>query len=344
MRIRKTLVLASPLLGLVVVGWMAKAAGVSFRDAATLIPLPYHLLALGSFLLSLACRGLRLAILARGLGSRLTLVTAAGVQLAGEAAAAATPSRAGSDPARILFLRRFGIQVPTGIFILAGEIMTEGAVLLALTLFLFFFLPSSNAAVLGALPYAATSLGLPLAGLLLVRHPGSRTPPRPWVAFGLSPNRWREFRVGARRLRSEARALTRLDKGTVMAVLLVSLIHLLARLSILPLLVLGVTRDVAVSPLVAWPMVFLYTGSLLPPPGGGGAVEVGFVAALSGVLVMGVLPGILLWWRFYTFYLGAMAGGLLVLAVLGRAGLSEWGRGGKGARAAQGEHPIPEGR
>jgi uncharacterized protein (TIRG00374 family) len=327
-----------------VVFWFAKDTGVTLGEAGSLIPSVHHLGALAAVGLSLLGRAARVAFLARALGYGVGLSEGVVTQLAGEAAAAATPSRTGSDPARILFLKRFGVDVPAGISILAGEIVAEGLVLGPVVLALFVLLPESNAVALGALPYAVTSLAVPFAAFLSVRHPGSRTPPRLWTLLRLSPRKWREFRVGARRFRSKARALQRLDVGTIVRVLLVSLVHVLAKLTVLPLLVLGVSPEAALGPLIAWPLLLLYTGSLLPPPGGGGAVEVTFIAALSGVIAEDSLAGILLWWRFYTFYLGALAGALVIISALGRSGLAAVGLGRRFSRAIGAELPAPERR
>ena len=49
-----------------------------------------------------------------------------------------------------------------------------------------------------------------------------------------------------------------------------------------------------------------------PAPGGGGAVEFGFQFAYEGAMTPAVLGGALLWWRFYTFYLYVLLGGLSV--------------------------------
>ncbi|HKN64825.1 MAG TPA: hypothetical protein VJW73_01025, partial [Gemmatimonadaceae bacterium] len=54
-----------------------------------------------------------------------------------------------------------------------------------------------------------------------------------------------------------------------------------------------------------------------PAPGGGGAVELAFRAALGSVIPAHVFPAALLWWRFYTFYiyiaLGAIVAGRIAL-------------------------------
>ena len=99
-----------------------------------------------------------------------------------------------------------------------------------------------------------------------------------------------------------------------------SLIHVLARLAILPAIVWSVDRLPQLSSLVMWPLVLIYGGSMAPAPGGGGAVEFGFHKALSGELAPSLLAASMIWWRFYTFYLyiilGALAGGSTVLRAL----------------------------
>jgi hypothetical protein len=75
------------------------------------------------------------------------------------------------------------------------------------------------------------------------------------------------------------------------------------------------------------PFFVLYTTALLPPPGGGGGVEVVFATLLGGVLPDAMLASALVWWRVYTFYLGAALGALVLLgpgvAAPWRSGASE---------------------
>ena len=79
---------------------------------------------------------------------------------------------------------------------------------------------------------------------------------------------------------------------------------------------------VPLAPLALWPLGFLYGAAVVPAPGGGGAVEMAFRAALGGAIPAQLFAASLIWWRFYTFYiyilLGALAAGSTVLrAVLG---------------------------
>jgi uncharacterized membrane protein YbhN (UPF0104 family) len=96
--------------------------------------------------------------------------------------------------------------------------------------------------------------------------------------------------------------------------------HVLARLAILPVLVWSISDSGTLASLVLWPLVLIYGGSIAPAPGGGGAVEFGFMKAFEGELAPAVLASAMIWWRFYTFYLyillGALAGGTTVFRML----------------------------
>jgi uncharacterized membrane protein YbhN (UPF0104 family) len=97
-------------------------------------------------------------------------------------------------------------------------------------------------------------------------------------------------------------------------------VHVAVRLSILPALVLTTLSGVALAPLALWSFSFLYGAVVVPVPGGGGAVEVAFRAALGGVIPQSIFGAALLWWRFYTFYfyilLGALVAGGAVMRAL----------------------------
>jgi uncharacterized membrane protein YbhN (UPF0104 family) len=98
-------------------------------------------------------------------------------------------------------------------------------------------------------------------------------------------------------------------------------LHICLRIAILPAIVysLGETH-VPLAPLVLWPVALMWGSAVSPLPGGGGAVEVGFKAALGHAIPATVFGAALVWWRFYTFYLfimlGALAAGNTVLRAL----------------------------
>ena len=102
---------------------------------------------------------------------------------------------------------------------------------------------------------------------------------------------------------------------------LASGVHVAMRLVVLPAIVLpAVQGPVPLAPLALWPLGFMYGVAVVPAPGGGGAVELAFRAALGDVIPSYAFAAALLWFRFYTFYmyiiLGAIvAGGVALRAV-----------------------------
>ena len=71
-----------------------------------------------------------------------------------------------------------------------------------------------------------------------------------------------------------------------------------------------------VAPLALWPLGFLYGAAVVPAPGGGGAVEMAFRAALGHAIPVQLFAASLVWWRFTPFTstsCGADRGGNTVL-------------------------------
>jgi len=99
-----------------------------------------------------------------------------------------------------------------------------------------------------------------------------------------------------------------------------SVLHVVARVMVLPVLVWGLDRTVELAPLVLWPLILLYGSVVAPAPGGGGAVEFAYAKAFAGTMPAAVLATTLIWWRFYSYYLyivlGALGAGSTVVRVL----------------------------
>ncbi|MEO8000191.1 MAG: hypothetical protein ABI852_22265, partial [Gemmatimonadaceae bacterium] len=64
------------------------------------------------------------------------------------------------------------------------------------------------------------------------------------------------------------------------------------------------------APLVLYPLALFYGGVVVPAPGGGGFIEGAFAATLQHSIPAGIFAASLIWWRFYTFYLYIVVGGL----------------------------------
>jgi hypothetical protein len=169
--------------------------------------------------------------------------------------------------------------------------------------------------------YAGFVLGVAVLAVTLARRKVAFTPPRWAERIGLRAGRWRVIRDWLARVRTAVDAVRNVRISWAIASFVASIVHVAMRLCVLPALVLpAVSESVPIAPLALWPLGFLYGAAVVPAPGGGGAVELAFRAALGGVIPPHAFPAALLWWRFYTFYiyiaLGAIiAGGVALRAV-----------------------------
>ena len=163
--------------------------------------------------------------------------------------------------------------------------------------------------------YATFVLGTIAVGTVLARRRAHGPPPGWAGAIGLHAGRWRAVQRSMRQLRDGMRAARTADRRWAAGALAVSVVHVVARLSVLPALVLAADRSVALAPLVLWPLTLSYGAGVTPAPGGGGVIEVGYRAALGSVIPRSILGASLIWWRFYTFYLPMLLGAV----VAGRA-------------------------
>lgn len=302
--------------GLGVTAFVATRVGASPADLLR-IPPGAHLLAFGCMAADLLARGTRVSLLARSLGVPLRFWTSVRAQLAGDGAGAVTPSKVGADPAKLWILGADGASLGSRGALLLGEMAAEALVLLAAGLVLAVTAPVSRAVPLAVVTYAAVVMFL---GFLAIRisASASQDPPGWWTRLRLSPARWNAFRAQGASFIEHAGALRRISVGHALWVALATVVHMAGRVLVLAGLVAGWAEAAPTSwaALVLWPFGLLYLGSLLPPPGGGGALEVGFAAALGGALPAVALPAALLWWRIYTFYLPAVLGGVVLM--LGR--------------------------
>ena len=298
-------------------GWASSGAPPS-------IPLLAHAIALGSVVMEIFTRAVKIQWSAAALRIPLRLGTALRVCLGGDFAASITPSRSGAEPARFLVLAEAGVPAAGTLLILFTELFLEMSSLAVLcTLLAFAFegagpvVPLMTGMVGG---YAAVVLSIGAFGVFLAHRNAHGPPPRWARLLGLHAGRWRVIQRSLRSLRSSIAALKHARPGPMVAAFGASMVHVSFRLVVLPVIALAMDPTLPLAKLVLWPLVFLYGGAVAPAPGGGGAVEYAFKLAFTDVMSPAMLGGALVWWRFYTFYLyiliGALATGGIVLKAL----------------------------
>lgn len=295
-------------------------------DQGTLtLPLRSHLLAALAVLAEIVARSLKLTWSANAVRIRLPFRVSVRTSLAGDFGGSITPARSGAEPARFLVLAEAGIAATSALVVLFAEIVLE-ALSLALVVLVVAIVFRNAGRVLGALVgvvglYAGFVLGVAALALMLARRDVGDVPPRWASRIGLRAGRWRLIQKWLEKVRTAVEAVRNVRVGWAIASFLASVVHVGMRLCVLPALVLpATTQPVPVAPLALWPLGFLYGAAVVPAPGGGGAVELAFRAALGSVIPAHVFPAALLWWRFYTFYLyiglgAVIAGGVALRAV-----------------------------
>ena len=281
------------------------------------LPVQAHLFAIAAVSIEVLTRSLKISWSAKAAHIRLGFVTALRTTLAGDFGASITPARSGAEPARFLVLAEAGIPTPSALVVLFAELFLE-ALSLATVVIVVAIVFRHAGVVLGALvgvvgAYSAFVVGIATVAVVLSRrHVGDAAPA--WARrLGMGGRRWDVIQRWFAQVRSTVDSVKRIDYRWAAASYVMSVIHVAMRLCVLPALVLGAGVVAPLAPLALWPLGLLYGAAVVPAPGGGGAVELAFRAALAGVIGPSLFAAALLWWRFYTFYiyivLGAFAAG-----------------------------------
>lgn len=280
------------------------------------IPLRAHLLAFAAFAAEVLARSLKLTWSARAVGSRLPLTTSLRTSLGGDFGASITPARMGAEPARFLILAEAGLPAADAMVILYTELFFEMislAVVVTAIAMLFHASGKAFFAMIGVVGgYALFVLGLGVIGYILSRRDVREEPPGWAQRVRLHGKRWELVQRWFARVRTTVDAFRDMRLGWGTLSLLASIVHVAVRFTILPAIVYSSTSAlVPVAPLVIWPLGIIYGAGVVPAPGGGGAVELAFRAALRGVIPATTFAASLVWWRFYTFYLYIALGALV---------------------------------
>jgi len=297
-----------------VLGWTHQGSSLTLPPRA-------HLLAIAAVAIEVLARSLKIRWSARAAGIRISLGTAARTCLGGDFGAAITPARSGAEPARFLILRETGLPGSSVLVILYAELFLEVFSLAAVVLAVAIVFRHAGVVIATLVSmvggYAIVILGIGAIAIFLSRRNTSGPPPRWALRLRLRGGRWRTIQRALTKLRETIDSVDRVDMRPAIYAFLASVVHVAIRLTVLPALVLTSISTAPLAPLALWPLGFLYGAAVVPAPGGGGAVEMAFRAALGGAIPTSLFAASLIWWRFYTFYvyilLGALAAGNTVM-------------------------------
>jgi glycosyltransferase 2 family protein len=295
------------------------------------LPLWGHVACFTAAFLELLCRSIKIRLSGAALRIPLDLRTALRASLGGDFGAAITPARSGAEPARFLILREEALPVADALVILFLELFLEMLSLAALAAALAFVLGRQSSAVRGLVAlvggYSTLVIGLGALGYTAARRWADGPPPTWLQRLGLSDRRWHAVQLSLRHLRGNVRMMRTARWWVMASSLAFSILHVLMRLTILPIIVFALGARTAIGPLVLWPLAIYYGGAVSPAPAGGGLIEIAFRGALNDHIPAPVLGASLLWWRVYTFYIlligGAIVTGAVVLRSLKRDGVAD---------------------
>ena len=288
------------------------------------LPLSAHLLAIACVVTEVASRSWKISFGARAIGLKLPFMTSMRACLAGDFGASVTPARSGAEPARFLVLAEAGVPASQALVVLYLELFLE-MLSLATVVTVVAIIFRNAGAVLGALVgvvglYSAFVLGVAALAYMLAKRPPRSAPPRWARVLFINERRWHVVERWLAQVRITIAALRHVKARWIAASFIASVVHVSVRLVVLPAIVYGAGGDAPLAPLALWPLGFLYGAAVVPAPGGGGAVELAFSAALKNVIGTRLFSPSLLWWRFYTFYiyivLGALAAGRTAIRAL----------------------------
>lgn len=278
----------------------------------------FLLLAVAATVAETLFRGLRLRLVTRAVEGRISLWTSVRVTLAGDFAAAVTPSRFGGEPARLFALIRNGLPAGAAGAVLFGEFATDLCALGLLIAAAFGLFGDGTQlgsiwVSAGLLASVAAAVGCALRWPEVLDRLWSPLARRRPVAWGLKKAGIEQFLLSRWVVEVRRRSFRLLATGwEKMAVAgIYALLHTIARFSVLPLLAAAFGAHIGIGSAILIQMAIYYGFALVPTPGGGGVPEIAFTAAISLAAPSAPVGLLLVLWRFLTFYLGGVMGGLL---------------------------------
>ncbi len=295
------------------------------------VSLGAHVVLLAVALLELGMRGCKVALSAASLRIPMRFDTALRASAGGDFGAAITPARTGAEPARYLIMGEAGMASASIILVIFAELFLEMVSLALIALAMFIVFRDSGAMIMGMVGlvamYATFVLGTGALGFVLAKRGAVGPPPRWLQRIGMNAGRWRAVQRSLRQLRTGIEEMKHMRLGFASLALGASILHILLRLAILPIIVYSFGVKVPVAPLILWPVALTYGSVVVAVPAGGGLIEVAFKEALGNAIPAWIFGASLIWWRFYTFYiyiiLGAIAAGGTVMRALRPEGEAE---------------------
>lgn len=296
-----------------------------------------------------AASALRLALLTRALGHPLTPRQAATAAVAAEFGSSASPAGVGGVAVRVGLLRSYHVPLAASTAVAGADFAIEATsgVLIGLGILIFALFRTDSRAVLDELVTgeAARRASLPLLAAVAVlvaiglvtrwwlrraardgelpepgaRGRGSAEPPRRRTLRQRLVLLGRRSQGGLESVRVRL-AVLRGHPRTLALCLLLAGAQIVARYSVLPVLVWAFTGESSPFLLFLVQGTVMAVAHVLVAPGGGGSVELGAGALLTAFLPARLTGIVVILWRLYTYHLNLVVGGAVFFAWLSARG------------------------
>lgn len=291
--------------------------------------LSFILLATGATFARFYMDILRVQILSKAAGKWMPFRQSADFNLGGLFLGAVTPFQSGGIPLQLYILRRIGLTIGAGGAVIAFRGILTGIVfVLVLPLFLLFFrefLVSSVVRSLGKYLMGLYTVLLLLLLFVLLR-PGKMK--AHLLSFDLYLRRRRivrsnRFELFYDRLFEQIEEFRRCTKeyfgrkrGLLSAAFLASIGGVLSSSLIAPAILYGLGQSPSIIASFMLAVLLMYVLAFVPTPGASGFAEVGAYSLFLLLADKSALGVFVLLWRFFTLYLGAIIGGVLLLRMV----------------------------
>jgi uncharacterized membrane protein YbhN (UPF0104 family) len=267
-----------------------------------------HLICLALVAADLLARAWRIQWIVRGLGHRIPVKDAFVLNAFGDAACALTPMRIGGEPARVAGMFRSRVPPAAAFVGISFEVLAAWPVIIVAAGWLIWRYapawwhsagPGLSAAGERAWPWVVLALLVSVIAWVYARRVSS-----PFT---------RQLRRPVRRILVYWR---KMPAWPLLASVPLSLINLVTRVAVLPVLALTLSDPPALGPMALGSFALLYSQMILPTPSGAGPVELGFLGGAAGDLGDGQ-GWLLLAWRFYTSGIGVLLGVSIAASIYG---------------------------
>jgi len=301
----------------------------------TSMRLEYFILSIVVYLISLITWALRIKVISEGIGSKISLMESTKILMSSLFAAAITPSKAGGEPVRILLLSRGKLSVGNATAVVLGERIFDALVLglmAPICLFIFKDLFTDNALLNYVFIFAIAGFGVVFGIAAYVMTSADRI--KRFISFferilskiiseEKSSRIIEKINEEIDNFRDGLWKLVKEGKKAVVYAIILTVATWITYFLVASFILIGLNEDPVWLPSIAAQVILNIVVMLPTTPGAVGVTELTlgslYYTIVENFAILGVF---VLIWRFITYYLNLVVGGIVSLKVLKDVDLS----------------------